>query len=90
VVWHHFDAATFAVGRRDFGVIDDRTLGLYDPIRTIIDSFRLRHLEGRDIAIEALRRWLRRRGSQPTDLLDMLRSFPVAERSIRAALEVLL
>jgi hypothetical protein len=90
VIWHHFDDATFSVGREELRVVDDLTLGIYGPIRTIIDSFRLRHREGQDVAIEALRRWLRRRGSQPSDLLAMLRRFPVAEKSIRAALEVLL
>jgi predicted transcriptional regulator of viral defense system len=90
VIWHHFDEATFAVGRQKFRVIDDRALGIYSPIRTIIDSFRLRHLGGQDVAIEALRRWLRQRGSQPSDLLAMVRHFPAAEKSIRAALEILL
>ncbi len=90
VTWHQFDATTFAVGREEFRVINRLTLGIYGPIRTIIDTFRLRHREGQDVAIEALRRWLRKRGSQPSDLLAMLRHFPVAETPIRAALEVLL
>ncbi|MDA0935228.1 MAG: hypothetical protein O3C51_17430 [Planctomycetota bacterium] len=90
VTWHHFDGPTFDTGREKFRVIDELTLGVQGPVRTIIDSFRLRHREGRDIAIEALRRWLRRRGSQPAALLAMVRDFPAAEKSIRATLEVLL
>lgn len=90
VVWHHFDRATFAIGRDEERIVGDLTIGVYGPIRTVIDSFRLRHHEGHDVAIEALRRWLRRRRSQPAELLSMLRDFPVAEKSIRAVLEVLL
>ena len=63
---------------------------MYGPIRSIVDTFRLRHIEGQDTAIEALRRWLGRRGNQPTDLLEMARRFPTTEKAIRAALEILL
>jgi len=66
------------------------TIGLYNPQRCIIDAFRLRHLEGPETAVEALRRWLRRRGSQPATLLAMARAFPKAEPALRAALEILL
>lgn len=90
VVWHQFDERTFAVGREELRVISGLTLGIYGPLRTIIDTFRLRHREGQDVAIEALRRWLRKRGSQPSDLLTMLRHFPVTETPIRSALEILL
>lgn len=50
-----------ALARHDLGdeVVDDWTLGVHGPVRTIIDTFRLRHREGRDVAIEALRGWVR-------------------------------
>lgn len=32
--------------------------GLYDAERCILDAFRLRHLEGEEMAFKALRRWL--------------------------------
>ena len=46
-----------------FTVDDGLALGVYSAERSIIDAFRLRHQEGEELAIEALRRWLRR-GSQ--------------------------
>lgn len=39
---------------------------------------------------DALRRWLRRRGSQPAHLLAMAGDFPKAYAAIRRSLEVLL
>ncbi len=90
VAWHVFDPTTFSIGRETFEVIEGRALGLYEAPRAIIDSFRLRHLYGPDLAIEALRRWIRRRSSEPRALLDLLRHFPAAEKPIRSALEVLL
>ena len=90
VTWHRFDASTFAVDRAEIKVCHGYTLGLYGPKRTIIDTFRLRHIEGHDMAIDALKRWLQDRSSQPSALLAMARLFPGTEKSIRTALEVLL
>jgi len=90
VSWHAFTAATFDVGRADFDLGDGARIGLYGPERCVIDAFRLRHQEGADVAHEALRRWLRRRGAQPARLLMMARAFPKAEPALRGALEVLL
>lgn len=90
VTWHTFAPDTFDLGRDKLDLNDDTTIGLYSPERCIIDAFRLRHLEGPEPAIEALRRWLRRHGSQPATLLNMARAFPKAEPALRAALEILL
>lgn len=90
VRWHRFDAETFDMGRTVEDLGGGLTLGLYGPTRCIVDAFRLRHLLGDDVAIEALRRWLRRRGAQPSELLVLARRFPKAEPSLRAALQVLL
>lgn len=90
VQWHRFDAATFAVGRDALDLGDGLTIGLYGPERCIIDAFRLRHLVGEDVAVEALRRWLRRQGSTPSSLLMLARAFPKAAPSLRATLQVLL
>jgi hypothetical protein len=88
--WHRFDPHTFDIGREPIAV-GELSIGLYSPERSICDAFRLRHLEGTDQAIEALKRWLRRRGSQPSALLRVAKRFgPRAEAPIRAALEVLL
>jgi predicted transcriptional regulator of viral defense system len=89
VRWHRFAADTFTLGRTTIGV-DDATIGLYEPARSIIDAFRLRHLVGEDLAVEALRRWLRRPGSGAAGLLELARRFPTAEGPLRRALQILL
>lgn len=90
VRWHRFDNTTFTIDRTELDVGASRVIGLYGPRRCIIDAFRLRHLYGTEQAVGALRRWLGRRESQPSDLLRVTASFPTAERAIREALEILL
>lgn len=89
VHWRHFDPATFDIGRDLLPLEGGLAIGLYSPERTIVDAFRLRHREGPDMAIEALRRWLRARG-QPSTLLAVAAHFPRALPPIRQALEILL
>lgn len=88
--WHHFDPAMFDLGRDTLKLTKDLTIGLYGAERSIIDAFRLRRTEGHELGNEALRRWLRRRGAHPSDLLQLAAKFPRAETPLRAALEVLL
>lgn len=90
VTWHSFAVDTFALGRDELTLDGDLRIGLYRAERCIVDAFRLRHQEGDDIAVEALRRWLRQPHTQPSALLAMARSFPKAEPALRAALQVLL
>lgn len=90
VSWHAFAVDTFDIGRNELALTEQLSIGLYNPQRCIIDSFRLRHLEGPEPAVEALRRWLRRRGSQPAELIATARAFPKAEPALRSALEILL
>lgn len=87
---HQFDARTFDIGRETLDVGARRPLGLYSAERSLIDVVRLRHLEGSELAWEALRRWLDRPGRNPARLIEMARSFPRAEPALRRALEVLL
>lgn len=89
VRWRHFDPDTFEIGRETLDIGAGRTMGMYSEERSIIDAFRMRHLEGRDLANEALKRWLRR-GGQPSELLGMARSFPRALTALRQTLEILL
>lgn len=90
VRWHRFDPATFSLGR-DGLAIGDLTMGIYNPERSICDAFRLRYIDGTEQAVEALKRWLRLRGSQPSTLLRTARQFgPRAETPIRETLEILL
>lgn len=90
VTWHSFDVATFDVGRDEYGVAARSDVAVYSAERTIVDCFRLKHQEGSELAHEALRRWLRRRGSTPSSLLKLATSFPRTKPRIQEALEVLL
>lgn len=90
VLWHSFDAATFDIGRDTHPLPGGRSIGLYSPERTLIDLFRLRHAWGSDLAVDALKRWLRVPGSSPSGLLTQATAFPQAKPALRDALEILL
>jgi predicted transcriptional regulator of viral defense system len=90
VSWHRFGEATFSIDREQIHVAEGYRLGLYGATRSVIDMFRLRHIEGHDVATEALRRWIQEPSNQPSALLSMARHFPTTEKPIRTALEVLL
>lgn len=89
VSWHQFDARTFEIGREQLDLSDMARIGIYSPERCIVDAFRLRHLEGPELAHESLRRWLRG-GGQPSSLLRLAADFPKASTPLRTALEILL
>lgn len=89
ISWHRFDAATFGIGRIEYALPGGLSIGLYSAERTIIDLFRLSHDWGSDLAIEALKRWLRRRGNGPSALLEMAREFPKGRPALQNALEIL-
>ena len=90
VQWHFFQPETFELERMQHRLDEHVTIGLYSAERTIVDVFRLRGREGHDVANEALRRWLRRRGSDPVKLLSIAKQLPRASAPLRHALEVLL
>ena len=89
VRWHRFQEDTFHVGRESIEVDEGLTLGVYTAERSVIDTFRLRHREGEELAVEALRRWLQRPGSMPANLLAMARHFAKAEPALLHALRIL-
>ncbi|TQL01960.1 type IV toxin-antitoxin system AbiEi family antitoxin domain-containing protein [Cellulomonas sp. SLBN-39] len=90
VQWHLFDAKTFTVGRTSLEIDGTRTsVGLYSAERSIVDAFRLRDVVGYETGIEALRTWLRRRGSAPAALLSIARTLPRAQGPLREALNYL-
>ncbi len=89
VRWHRFHEDTFLVGRNTVEVDEGLSLGIYSAERSVIDAFRLRHREGEELAVEALRRWLKRPRATPADLLAMARSFPKVEPSLLQALRIL-
>lgn len=90
IAWHRFDADTFSIGRTEHALPDGSTIGLYSAERALIDLFRLRHVWGSDLALGALKQWLRGRGNSPGSLLTMAEEFPKARPAIQHALEVLL
>jgi hypothetical protein len=61
VRWHFYQPETFELGRELVELDPGISIGLYSAERSIVDAFRLRGREGRDVVNEALRRWLRRR-----------------------------
>lgn len=90
VRWHRFDRATFEIGRGTTPVDPTTVIGLYSPERSIVDAFRLARIDGPEVAYEALRRWARRPGSQPSRLLSIAAHWPRTLPAVRKALEVLL
>jgi hypothetical protein len=87
---HQFDPQTFDVGRETLDIDARTSLGIYSAERSLVDTVRIRHLQGSDIAWEALRRWLRQPGASPAQLIETAKHFTGAEQAIRKALEVLL
>jgi hypothetical protein len=87
---HQFDLQTFDLGRETLDVSARARLGIYSAERSLVDVVRIRHLQGSDIAWEALRRWLHRPGASPAQLIEIAKHFAGAEPAIRKALEVLL
>jgi predicted transcriptional regulator of viral defense system len=90
VRWHHFAVETFDLGRTVIDLDAGFQIGLYSPERSIVDAYRLRHLEGDELGRDALKAWLRCRGSQPSKLLELAGSFPMALGRLREDLRVLL
>jgi hypothetical protein len=88
--WHFFQPETFELGRSLLELSSGIAIGLYSAERSIVDAFRLRGREGHEVANEALRRWLRQRGSAPGRLVELADRLPRASAPLRHALEVLL
>jgi hypothetical protein len=87
---HQFDRHTFDLGRETLDVGARTPMGIYSAERSIVDVIRIRHLQGADVAWEALRRWLRKPGRSPAQLIELAEHFAGAEPALRTALEVLL
>lgn len=89
VHWHTFATGTFEVDRAVVPLAAGLGIGLYGPERSIVDAYRLRHLEGDELGIAALRVWLERPGAYPSRLLATAAPFPHARRRLREDLRVL-
>lgn len=90
VRWHFFDAATFEIEREQLPLKNGMSVGIFSIERCIIDAFRMRGREGHDVALTALKRWLRRPGSRPSALIELARRFPRAATPLQKTLEILL
>ena len=89
VAWHTFDPVTFHVGRETLRLDPVTTIGIYSPERAIVDTVRLRHRQGSEVAYQAIRRYLSHPGSRPGELVAMARHFPHTEPEVRKILEIL-
>jgi hypothetical protein len=90
VQWHHFDRATFEIGREALQLDEGTSIGLYTAERCITDAFRTRATGGHELAYEALKRWSRSHGANAGALLKLAAAFPRTVTPIRKALEILL
>lgn len=82
---HVFRAETFHVGRIDVQHQQRERFWISDRERTVVDTFRLRHLIGDDLAHSALRRYLEQRPSlvRLTEVARELRIWNPLARTLR-------
>jgi hypothetical protein len=69
---YHFSGPALTEGVQVVEV-DGVPLHMYRPEKTVVDCFRFRNRLGLDVAVEALRLWLGRQGSLPSDILHYAR-----------------
>jgi predicted transcriptional regulator of viral defense system len=83
-----FDAATFTEGLEDFEAAPGEFIRVYGAARSVVDAMRLRP-QYADLALPALRAYLRRRDANPGELLRLARLLGV-EGPVRTATEAIL
>ena len=89
ITWHRFDPETFNVGRRERPIPGTNlSIGIYTPERTLADLARHPNLDQAEL-IEGIRRWLRKSGNYPANLLKVARRLPGARYRIQTILEIL-
>jgi predicted transcriptional regulator of viral defense system len=86
---HTFDARTFQLEREQARTDADEPLWIYSAERSVVDAMRLSRWVGQDLAFQALRRYMNRRGSTPARLAELARELG-GEKRLRPALEALL
>jgi len=86
---HVFAAATFRLERREERTETGERLSIYSPERAVVDAMRLAHLLGRDMALHALNRYMRRADAQPRRLLALARELG-GQRRLTDALEAVM
>jgi predicted transcriptional regulator of viral defense system len=88
-VVHVFDADTFDIDRRQERTDADEPFWVYSAERSIVDAMRMSRWVGRDVALQALRRYLTRPGSDPARVAELARELGVIGQ-IQPALAALL
>ncbi len=86
---HVFAAATFGLERREETTETGELLRIYSPERAVVDAMRLAHRVGRDTALGALNRYLRRPDAKPRQLVALARDLG-GRRRLTDALEAVL
>jgi predicted transcriptional regulator of viral defense system len=86
---HVFDAGTYGLERQEATTDVGEPFWVYSAERSIVDAMRLSHLIGRDVALHALGRYLRRREAQPARLAELARALGGASQ-LTPAMEALL
>jgi predicted transcriptional regulator of viral defense system len=86
---HVFDADTFDIDRRQERTDADEPFWVYSAERSIVDAMRMSRWVGRDVALQALRRYLNRPGSDPARVAELARELGVIGQ-IQPALAALL
>lgn len=86
---HVFAADTFELERRKEMTETGEQLSIYSPERAVVDAMRLAHLLGRDAALQALGRYMRRADAQPLRLLAIARQLG-GQRRLREVLEAVM
>jgi predicted transcriptional regulator of viral defense system len=86
---HGFDARTFELERQQARTDADEPFWIYSAERSVVDAMRMSRWVGQDVAFQALRRYMDRRGSNPAHLAELARELGGAAR-LRPALEALL
>lgn len=74
---HVFASSTFDLGRGRTPLDSDEEIFIYSAERSVVDAIRLRSQVGSDVAYEALRRYLKRPGVSPGNLLSLARRLRV-------------
>lgn len=86
---HVFAASTFDLERREETTETGERLSIYSPERAVVDAMRMAHRLGRDTALHALNRYLRRPDAQPRRLLAIAHQLG-GQRRLADALEVVM
>lgn len=74
---HVFAAGPFELGRENVWLENGGTIPMYSSERSVVDAMHLKNQVGTDVAYEALRRYLRRPGASPGNLLRIARRLRV-------------